>query len=85
MMANQIRKIGRVRISRLFVESAFAEGLNPFDRAVVFHVDYNYPRDEFQYEMAHPDFKELAEGEIMPDYTGTFVDGRRSPSWSMSR
>lgn len=75
------RKLGKARMSQPFVDLAICEGLNPCDRFIPLHVESDWSRDELTIVGYHPDFEEISEGEMIPEYHGTFVDGRRSPHW----
>ena len=73
------RRIGRFEISAIWVDAE--DRPNILDRCLVLNVEHDFARCTIRYVAIHPDFDEVAEGQVAPMYEGLFSDGRRTPWW----
>lgn len=75
------------RVGHFFVDRAFfreldvGEGTNLFHQMVVLNVDHEMWSNRVKYHAAHPDFRELAVGEITPEYRAVFTPDSPFPQW----
>lgn len=83
--AAQPRQIGRFKVhQRFFDRLAPGEGTNLFDGMVVIDIKRDYLTGDAEYIAVHPQFREIAHGEIVPEYIGYFTHEQGStslPNW----
>lgn len=79
----RMRKVGRFMVHRRFFEALGDDvGVNLFHRMVVLRAHEHFPSDRIEYYAVHPDFEELAEGQIIPEYIATFYTNLIHPKWT---
>lgn len=76
------RRIGRFRVSPdFFVRLKPDEGVNLFHRMVVLRTQDHFLSRDREYLAIHPDFREVAEGELFPEYRAVFDTKSLYPTW----
>lgn len=79
MLFTKSNRRGQVTMSLEFVDQAMKRGLQPFARVIPVHVDVRWHEKRMIVAGFSPDFDEVPEGEITPEYEALFVDGRHAP------
>jgi len=80
-------RVGKFKVSDLFfrrvemIDGRMA-GANLFDGMVVIQIERDFGTSQVTYYGMHPDFRELPEGEITPEYTAHFDAGKIAPKWT---
>lgn len=80
----KMRKVGRFMVHRRFFEALADDvGVNLFHRMVVLRAREAFDSlDRIEYYAVHPDFEELPEGQIVPEYIATFYTNSIHPKWT---
>lgn len=76
------RNIGRFVVgARFFDGLARGEGANLFHGLIVLDLQRNWVSGTGEYTALHEQFRDIAEGEMAPQYMATFRDGESTPTW----
>lgn len=78
------RRYGRFFVSSLFFKDA-PNGANLFNGMVVLQASPNYAEDCTEYIAAHPQFRPVRQGELIPTYEALFNAGEIFPVWRERR
>lgn len=73
------RRFGFIRLSIDLVDEIARAGLNPCNRMIPLEVKVDFISRQAEIFGWHPEFDELHEPEVIPEYRAIFVDGRASP------
>jgi hypothetical protein len=75
-------KVGKFYVSRCFFRSlGDDEGTNLFHRMVVLRAHEDFCRNSTVYIAIHPDFRQIDQGEITPEYEAIFNSTSAYPKW----
>lgn len=77
-----MRRLGRFTVTGFFFQDSDpCNGANLFKDMVICRTDPKMETDELQYLAAHPSFRPVTRGELIPEYTAIFRDGEIHPHW----
>ena len=76
------RQIGRFVVrGKFFKRLEPGDGMNLFSEMLVLDVRRDWVSDSVEYFGMHPQFREIAEGEIVPEYVAHFGPDSALPQW----
>jgi hypothetical protein len=79
-----MRNIGKFKVSCTFIEEAErGDGANLFKDMIVIDIRRDFTTNNLEYLAYHPDFKPIAEGSLIPEYTALFSFDSTYPKWKM--
>lgn len=77
-----MRKLGRFTVAGYFFRDGnLCNGANLFKDMVILRVDHRLDSDDVEYLAAHPSFRMLPMGEMVPEYEAIFDNISIYPTW----
>jgi hypothetical protein len=76
------RQLGRfVLHERFFRDLSDFAGVSMFRDMIVLDVRRNFLCATVEYSALHPQFREVREGDVIPEYEAVFEFGKATPTW----